>query len=69
MINESVAAKGLRGEKGVEKVVLDLPAFAESPARNGGDECEKVIHRSLGGGGSASAGFAENVKMPREGAR
>jgi hypothetical protein len=29
-----------------------LPAFAESPVRKGGDECEKGIHRSLGEGGS-----------------
>ncbi len=42
-----------------------LPAFAESPVRKGGDECEKGIHRSLGEGGSASAGSAEEVKMPR----
>jgi hypothetical protein len=52
----------------------DLPAFAESPVRKGGDECEKGIHRSLltaiasaaavGEGGSASAGSAEDVKMP-----
>jgi hypothetical protein len=51
-----------------------LPAFAESPVRKGGDECEKGIHRSLstaiasaagvGEGGSASAGSAEDVKMP-----
>jgi len=46
-----------------------LPAFAESPVRKGGDECEKGIHRSLGEGGSASAGSAEEVKMPRAGAR
>ena len=52
-----------------------LPAFAESPVRKGGDECEKGIHRSLltaiasatgvGEGGSASAGSAKDVKMPR----
>jgi hypothetical protein len=42
-----------------------LPAFAESPVRKGGDECEKGIHRSLGEGGSASAGSAEDVKMAR----
>jgi hypothetical protein len=42
-----------------------LPAFAESPVWKGGDECEKGIHRSLGEGGSAWAGFAEDVKMPR----
>ena len=52
-----------------------LPAFAESPVRKGEDECEKDIHRSLltaiasaagvGEGGSASAGSAEDVKMPR----
>jgi len=57
----------------------DLPAFAESPVRNGGDECEKDIHRSLltaiasaagvGEGGAASAGSAEDVKMPRAAAR
>jgi len=57
----------------------DLPAFAESPVRKGGDECEKGIHRSLltaiasaaavGEGGSASAGSAEDVKMPRAAAR
>jgi hypothetical protein len=56
-----------------------LPAFAESPVRKGGDECEKGIHRSLltaiasaaavGEGGSASAGSAEDVKMPRAAAR
>jgi hypothetical protein len=46
-----------------------LPAFAESPARKGGDECEKGIHRSLGEGGSASAGSAEDVKMPPAAAR
>ena len=48
---------------------LPLPAYAESPVRKGGDECEKGIHRSLGEGGSASAGFAEDVKMPRAAAR
>jgi hypothetical protein len=42
-----------------------LPAFAESPARKGGDECEKGIRHSFGEGGSASAGSAEDVKMPR----
>ena len=52
-----------------------LPAFAESPVRKGGDECEKGIHRSLltaiasaagvGETGSASAGSAEDVEMPR----
>jgi len=57
----------------------DLPAFAESPVRKGGDECEKGIHRSLltaiasaagvGEGGSASAGSAEDVKMPCAAAR
>ena len=47
----------------------DLPAFVESPVRNGGDECEKGIHRSLGEGGSASAGSAEDVKIPRAAAR
>jgi len=57
----------------------DLPAFAESPVRNGGYECEKGIHRSLltaiasaagvGEGGSASAGSAEDVKMLRAAAR
>jgi hypothetical protein len=57
----------------------NLPAFAESPIRKGGDECEKGIHRSLltaiasaaavGEGGSASAGSAEDVKMPRAAAR
>ena len=57
----------------------DLPAFAESPVRNGGYECEKGIHRSLltaiasaagvGEGGAASAGSAEDVKMPRAAAR
>jgi len=47
----------------------NLPAFAESPVRKGGDECEKGIHRSLGEGGSASAGSAEDVKMPRAAAR
>jgi len=56
-----------------------LPAFAESPVRKGGDECEKGIHRSLltaiasaaavGEGGSASAGSAEDVKMARAAAR
>jgi len=46
-----------------------LPAFAESPLRKGKDECEKGIHRSLGKGGSASAGSAEDVKMPRAAAR
>ena len=48
---------------------VPLPAFAESPVRKGGDECEKGIHRSLGEGGSASAGSAEDVKMPRAAAR
>jgi len=38
-----------------------LPAFAESPVRKGGDECEKGIHRSLGEGGSASAGSAPKM--------
>jgi hypothetical protein len=42
-----------------------LPAFAESPARKGDDECEKGIRHSFGEGGSASAGSAEDVKMPR----
>jgi len=42
-----------------------LPAFAEGPVRKGGDECEKGVHRSLGDGGSASAGSAEDVKMRR----
>jgi len=56
-----------------------LPAFAESPVRKGGGECEKGIHRSLltaiasaagvGEGGSASAGSAEDVKMPPVAAR
>jgi len=46
-----------------------LPAFAESPVRKGGDECEKGIRHSLGEGGSASAGSAEDVKMPRAEAR
>ncbi len=46
-----------------------LPAFAESPVRKVGDECEKGIHRSLGEGGSASAGYAEEVKMPGAAAR
>jgi len=46
-----------------------LPAFAESPVRKGGVGCEKGIHRSLGEGGSASAGSAEDVKMPRAAAR
>ena len=56
-----------------------LPAFAESPVRKGGDECEKGIHRSLltaiasaagvGEGGYASAGSTEDVKMPRAAAR
>jgi hypothetical protein len=49
--------------------ISGLPAFAESPVRKGGDECEKGIHRSLGEGGSASAGSAEDVKMPRAAAR
>ena len=58
---------------------LQLPAFAESPVRKGGDECEKGIHRSLltaiasaaavGEGGSASAGSVEDVKIPRAAAR
>ena len=42
-----------------------LPAFAESPVRKGGNKCEKDVHRSLGDGGSASAGCAEDVKMRR----
>ena len=52
----------------------DLPAFAESSVRKGGDECEKGIHRSLliaiasaaavGEGGSASAGSAEDMRCP-----
>jgi len=56
-----------------------LPAFAESPVRKGGDECAKGIRRSLltaiasaagvGEGGSASAGSAEDVKIPRAAAR
>ena len=55
-----------------------LPAFAESPVRKGGDECEKGIHRSLltaiasaagvGEGGSASAGYAV-PQVPRAPAR
>jgi len=49
-----------------EEPNIILPAFAESPVRKGGDECEKGIHRSLGKGGSASADSAEDVKMPRE---
>jgi len=68
----------VRGERKGEQA-RDLPAFAESPVRNGGDECEKGIHRSLltaiasaagvGEGGSASAGSAEDVKMLRAAAR
>ena len=42
-----------------------LPAFAESPFWKGGNECEKNIRHSLGGGGYASAGSAEDVKMTR----
>jgi len=42
-----------------------LPAFAESPVRKGGDECEKGIRSNLGEGGSASTGSSEDVKMPR----
>ena len=41
-----------------------LPAFAESPVQVGGDECDKGIHRGLGESRFASAGFAEDVKMP-----
>ena len=56
-----------------------LPAFAKRPVQMGGDECEKHIHRSLmtaiasaaavSEGRSASAGSAEDVKMPRAAAR
>jgi hypothetical protein len=35
----------------------------------GADQCEKAIHRSLGEGASASAGSAEDVKMPGPEAR
>jgi hypothetical protein len=49
--------------------IYRLPAFAESPVRKGGDECEKGIRHSpersrRGKGGFASAGSAEDVKMP-----
>jgi len=44
---------------------MGLPVFAESPVLKGGDECEKGIRRNLGEGGSASAGSAEDVKIPR----
>jgi hypothetical protein len=60
----------MAGIRESEKAQSDfLPAFAESPVRKGGDECEKGIHHSLGEGGSASAGSAEDVKMPRVEAR
>ena len=48
--------------KGLKWKRYNLPAFAESPVRKGGDECEKGILRSYGEGGSASANSAEDVK-------
>ena len=45
-------------------MIFPLPAFAESPDRKGGDECEKGIRRNICEGGSASAGSPEDVKMP-----
>jgi len=37
-----------------------LPAFAERPRLQSGDECEKGIRRSFSEGGCASAGSAED---------
>ncbi len=57
------AVAGLSVFFGFTALDQGLPAFAESPIRKSGDECEKGIRR-VGGGGSASAGSAEGVKMP-----